>query len=91
VATLGLGSRVVIGPQQEHRPRLCSVSLTTRTRSSPSLSGSASPRSLGGERGQGLCYVSTFYATLVWKSQEANGAFELLRKLRPRIREHRSC
>jgi hypothetical protein len=32
--------------------------------SSPSPSRSASPRSLGGERGQGLCYVGTFYTTL---------------------------
>jgi hypothetical protein len=35
---------------------------------------------------QGLCYVSTFYTTLVKKSQEGNGAFEHLRKLRARIR-----
>src|SRR5688572_16439873 len=42
----------------------CSVSLTPRTGSSPSLSRSVcswrSCRSLGGERGHGLCYGSTF-------------------------------
>ena len=90
MATLRLGLRVVMGRNKNTCPD-CSVSLTTRTRSSPSLSGSASPRSLGGGRGQGLCYVSTFYTTLVWRSQEANGAFELLRKLCPSTREHRSC
>jgi len=67
----------------------CSVSLTTRTRSTPSLNRSASSRSLGGERDQGLCQVSAFYTILVWKSQEANGAFEHLRTLRPRIRVNR--
>jgi len=64
----------------------CRVRLTTRTRSSPSLSRSAHSRSLDGERGQGLCNASTFHTTLVKKSQEGNGAFELLRTLRPRIR-----
>ena len=34
-------------------------------------------------RPQGLCHVSTFYTTLVKKSQEANGAFELRRKPLP--------
>ena len=67
----------------------CRVSLTTRTRSSPNQSRSTPSRSLGGERDQGLCYVSTFYTTLVRKSREANGAFEHLRKLRPRIRVHK--
>jgi hypothetical protein len=33
----------------------------------------------GGERGQGLCQVSTFYTTLVKMSQEGNGASELRR------------
>src|SRR5215208_1355592 len=89
MATLRLGLRVVIGPRQKITCPGCSVSLAMRTRSSPSLSGSASPRSLGGELGRGLCYVSTFYITLVWKSQEANGPLELLRKLRPRTGENR--
>jgi hypothetical protein len=66
MATLRLGLRVVIGPRQKITCPGCSVSLAMRTRSSPSLSGSASPRSLGGELGRGLCYVSTFYTTLVW-------------------------
>jgi hypothetical protein len=35
-------------------------------------------------RPQGLCQVSTFYTTLVKKSQEANGALELPRTLLPR-------
>jgi hypothetical protein len=47
--------------------------------SSSSLCRSVSSRSPGGERGQGLCYVSTFYTTLVKKSQQANGASELRR------------
>ena len=51
----------------------------TRTGSSSSLCRSVSSRSLGGERGQGLCQASTFYTTLVKKSQEANGASELRR------------
>src|SRR5215211_7213032 len=37
-------------------------------------------------RPQGLCHVSTFYTTLGKKPQQANGAFEHLRKLCPRIR-----
>jgi hypothetical protein len=57
----------------------CKVSLTTRTGSSPTLCRSVSSRSPGGERGHGLCHVSTFYTTLVKKSQEANGASELPR------------
>ena len=89
MATLRLGLRVVIAPRKKVTCPGCTVSLAMRTRSSPSLSGSASPRSLGGELGRGLCYVSTFYTTLVWKSQEANGPLELLRKLRPRTRENR--
>jgi hypothetical protein len=91
VATLWFGLRLVMGPQQKVTCQGCSVWLAMRTRSSPSLSGPVSPRNLGGERGQGLCHISTFYTTLVWRSQEANGAFELLRKLRPRTREHGSC
>jgi hypothetical protein len=65
----------------------CSVSLTTRTGSSSTLRRSVSSRSLGGERGQGLCYVSTFYTTLVKKSQQANGASDLRRTplLRTRV------
>jgi hypothetical protein len=35
---------------------------------------------------QGLCYVSTFYTTLVKKSQQPNGASELRRTLLPRTR-----
>jgi hypothetical protein len=46
----------------------CSVSLTTCTGSSSSLCRSVSSRRPGGERGQGLCHVSTFYTTLVKKS-----------------------
>jgi hypothetical protein len=57
MATLRLGLRVVIGPRQKITCPGCSVSLAMRT---------ASPRSLGGELGRGLCYVSTFYTTLVW-------------------------
>jgi hypothetical protein len=65
----------------------CSVSLTTRTGSSYSLCRrSVSSRSPGGERGRGLCYVSTFYTTLVKKSQQANGASEHLRTRLPRTR-----
>ena len=67
----------------------CRVSLTRRTKSSPSLSSSSSSRSIGGERDQGLCYVGTIYTTIVWEFQEANGAFYLLRKLRPRTRVSR--
>ena len=38
---------------------------------------------VGGERGQGLCQVSTFYTTLVKMSQEGNGASELRRRPLP--------
>jgi hypothetical protein len=34
-------------------------------------------------RPQGLCHVSTFYTTLVKKSQEGNGTFELRRRPLP--------
>ena len=88
-ATLRLGLKVVIGPRQKVTCPGCIVSLTTRAGSWPSPFRSASSRSCGGERGQGLCYVIPFYITLVSKSQEANGAFELLRKLRPRTRVNR--
>jgi hypothetical protein len=87
VATLRLGLRVIIGPRQKGTCPGCSVPLTTRTRSSPSLSESGSSRSLGGGCGHGLYSVSTFYTALVWKSQVANGAFELLRIIRPRTRK----
>src|SRR5215208_7765005 len=40
-------------------------------------------------RPQGLCYVSTFYTTLVKKSQQANGASEHLRTPLPRTRVHK--
>ena len=52
----------------------CRVSLTTRTGSSSSLYRSVSScRCLGDERGHGLCYVSTFYTTLVKKSNKRTG------------------
>jgi hypothetical protein len=38
-------------------------------------------------RPQGLCQVSIFYTVLVKKSQQANGASELLRIIRPRTRK----
>ena len=43
-------------------------------------------RSLGDERGHGLCYFSTFYTTLVKKFQQPNRASELRRTLLPRTR-----
>jgi hypothetical protein len=83
VATLRLGLRVVIGPRQKrkmpglqrlahHAPRVLAKSVQV------GLLAQLWRRT----RPQGLCYVSTFYITLVSKSQEANGAFGLLRKLR---------
>ena len=64
--------------KKRHAPAAssCGVSLTTRTGSSSSLCRSVTSRSLGDERGHGICYVSIFYTTLVKKSQEGNGAFE---------------
>jgi hypothetical protein len=46
VATLRLGLRVIIGPRQKGTCPGCSVPLTTRTRSSPSLSEPASSRNM---------------------------------------------
>jgi hypothetical protein len=66
----------------------CRVSLPTRTVSSSSLCRLVSSlRSPGDEHGQGLCHVSSFYTTLVKKSQQANGASELPRTplLRTRV------
>jgi hypothetical protein len=68
---------------------ICSVSLTTRTGSSSSLRRSVSSRAPGRERGHGICYVSTFYTTLVKKSQEGKGASELRRTPLPRNRVNR--
>ena len=45
-----------------------------------------SHRSPGGERGQGLCSVSTFYTTLVKNSQQPNGASELRRTPQPGVK-----
>jgi hypothetical protein len=61
VATLPLGSRVVIGAQNKMTCSSSRVPRTTRTKFSPGLSRSGSSRSLDGERGEGLCYVSTSY------------------------------
>ena len=69
-------SRLVrpLGDRKKRNASSCSVSLTTRTVSSSSLCRSVSSRrSLGDERGQGLCYVSTFYTILVKKFEEGNG------------------
>src|SRR5918992_4782270 len=66
-----------LGDRKKRNASSCSVSHTTRTRSSSSLCRSVSSRSPGGERGRGLCYVSTFYTTLVKKSQQPNEASEL--------------
>jgi len=73
-----------LGDRKKRNASSCSVSLTTRTGSSYGLCRSVSSCSLGGERGQGLCYVSTFYTTLVKKFQQANRASELRRTPLPR-------
>jgi hypothetical protein len=74
VATLRLGLRVVIRPQQNKKHGLAAESRSLRAPGPRPTSPGRPPRvALGGERDQGLCYVSTFYTTLVRKSQEANG------------------
>jgi hypothetical protein len=84
VATLRLGLRVLSGPQQEtnvfglqsiayHAHRI----LVQRVQAGLL----AQPRRR--TRPQGLCHVSTFYTTLVKKSQEGNGAFDLRRRPLP--------
>jgi hypothetical protein len=89
-ATLRLGLRVVIRPQQNKKHGLAADSGSLRAPGPRPTSPGRPPRvALGGERDQGLCYVSTIYTTIVWKFQEANGAFEHLRTLRPRIRVSR--
>jgi hypothetical protein len=73
-----------IGKREMHP---AAESRSPRTGSSSTLSRSVFSRSPGGERGHGLCQVSTFYTTLVKKSQEANGASELRRTPLPHARE----
>jgi hypothetical protein len=78
VATLRLGLRVLSGPQQETNVfGLQSIAHRAhRILVQPVQVGLlAQPRRR--TRPQGLCQVSTFYTTLVRKSQEGNGAFEL--------------
>jgi hypothetical protein len=50
VATLRLGSRVVIGAQNKETCSGCSVSLTTCTKSSPSLAENAARDNFAGSR-----------------------------------------
>ena len=84
-------SRLVrpLGDRKKRNASGRSISLTTRSGSSSSLCRSITSRSPGGDRGQGLCYVSTFYTILVKKSQQANEASELRRTPLPRTRVNR--
>jgi hypothetical protein len=52
----------------------------------PACAGRSPHAALAKNAAQGLCQVSTFYTTLVKKSQQANGASELRRTLLPRTR-----
>jgi hypothetical protein len=65
VATLRLGLRVVIGPKQEHRTRLQRLANhATRVLAQPVRVGPPA-QPWRRTRPQSLCYVSTFYTTLV--------------------------
>jgi hypothetical protein len=85
VATLGLGLRDLIGPQQETNvfglQRLAHHA--HRILVQPDQVGLPVQEPWQRTRPQGLCQVSTFYTTLVKKSQEGNGGFELRRRPLP--------
>jgi hypothetical protein len=55
----------------------------------PACAGRSPRAALAENTAQGLCQVSTFYTTLVKKSQQANGASELRRIPLPRTRVNR--
>jgi hypothetical protein len=90
MATLRLGLRVAIGPRRKSNvPGLQRLANHAHRILAQPVQVGLLAQPWQRTRPQGLCYVSTFRTTLVKKSQEGNGAFEHLRKLRPRIRVSR--